>query len=119
MGRWPKSKHAQAGKQDLESITTKRISDTPTVELEEGDGEEFKINVTKVSNGYIIENISGDRTKVEKMVFSNDKYPEMLSWIVNRRLSQMQSGEEIELTLQQRFTKIDKSCKKQNSQLVA
>jgi hypothetical protein len=76
----------------------------PTSKLEEGNGEQFKVHVKKVSNGYII--IGGKNN--ETMVFSDEKYPSVIEWIVHRRLSQMKPGEEIELLLEQTFTKIIK-----------
>lgn len=65
----------------------------------------FKVEVTKVSNGYIIK---GDSEPEQVMVFSDDNYENMLAWLVSRRIIQMKQGEIINLSLEQRFTKIIK-----------
>jgi hypothetical protein len=107
-------RHTLAHKQQLEkeqqflqeSVQNKRTTELPTSELEEGCGEQFKVKVKKVGNGFIIENNSGENSNV--MVFDDEKYIVMVQWIVDRRLKQMKPGEEIELLIEQHFTKIIK-----------
>lgn len=112
MGRHANSQKQQAEKekQFIES-NSNRPADWPNQKFEEGTGEAFNVKITRASNGYILTSQQG-----EQMVFSDDKYNEALLWIVSRRLKQMLPGEELELLLEQRFTKLCKTTTSKTQQ---
>jgi len=74
--------------------------------FDNGEGESFNVTIKRVANGYILQG-TGDK-KDHIMVFEQEKYKDALEFILHRRLYKMKEGEEIELELMQRFTKIIK-----------
>lgn len=90
--------------QDSQTDREKILSENVNTFTEE-EGEEFNVTVKKVSNGYIIECPAKPGST---LVFEDNKYPAAIKFIIDRRLKKMKPGEEIELCLTQRFTKIIK-----------
>lgn len=100
MGRLSNEKKKQLlTEQQTQDDTKAKILGDVTL-FQEGEGEVFKCEIVKASNGFILTGAG------ETMVFSEEKWPFVLQWIVERRLLKMKTGEEMQITLEQTFTKI-------------